>query len=255
MGIDFRIQALGEVDSTNALVKQAIARGEAEGLVVQALRQTAGYGRLGHSWESPEGGLYCSVLLRPQVSDEVLATLPLVVGMTVRDACEAMGAATGPAGSTAAFALKWPNDVFMEDQGRTLFEDLHYKKLALDKPYVKVAGISCERYLDGVCIGIGVDAQVLPGAPAPEAMLEELLRLFAPRYDRWLATGFAPFVSEFSQHHLLEGMEVTVEDAFGRVQARGVVQSVNTQGQLVIAAATGETRAVSSGEAHIAMAE
>ncbi|HBO61406.1 MAG TPA: biotin--[acetyl-CoA-carboxylase] ligase, partial [Olsenella sp.] len=35
---------------------------------VAARRQTAGRGRRGHVWESPEGNLYLSVLLRPRVA-------------------------------------------------------------------------------------------------------------------------------------------------------------------------------------------
>ena len=65
-GFSFRIALHEEVASTNDEVKRALEAGEPEGLVVRALLQVSGYGRQGRSWTSPEGGLYCSLLLRPQ---------------------------------------------------------------------------------------------------------------------------------------------------------------------------------------------
>src|SRR5699024_199764 len=76
--LSFRSVLCDEVSSTNDEVKRAIDAGEAEGLVVRALRQSGGYGRQGRVWASPEGGLYCSLLLRPQVTPAALPTLSLV---------------------------------------------------------------------------------------------------------------------------------------------------------------------------------
>ncbi len=58
MGGLFRLQAYGEVPSTNEIVKRAIEEGEPEGLAVGARVQTAGYGRQGRAWSSPDGGMY-----------------------------------------------------------------------------------------------------------------------------------------------------------------------------------------------------
>lgn len=61
----FEVTRFGEVDSTNEHIKRLIAQGAPEGTVVIAETQTGGYGRRGHAWSSPQGGLYLSVLLRP----------------------------------------------------------------------------------------------------------------------------------------------------------------------------------------------
>lgn len=103
----FRIRLLDETPSTNDEVKRALEAGEAEGLVVRARRQVAGYGRQGRAWTSPEGGLYCSLLLHPQVEPVVLPTLSLVVGIAVRRAIAALvGVSAGE-----VVKIKWPNDV------------------------------------------------------------------------------------------------------------------------------------------------
>ena len=58
------------VDSTNTVCKSLAAQGAPSGTAVIARRQTAGRGRMGRSFESPEGlGLYLSVLWRPAAPD------------------------------------------------------------------------------------------------------------------------------------------------------------------------------------------
>ncbi|MFR1637678.1 MAG: biotin--[acetyl-CoA-carboxylase] ligase [Eggerthellaceae bacterium] len=99
--------------------------GEPEGLVVRALRQVSGYGRQGRSWTSPEGGLYCSLLLRPQVAPRELPTLSLVVGMAVRRALVALAGAR----AEEAVRIKWPNDVVLA-QRRAMHDFLKQPKFA-----------------------------------------------------------------------------------------------------------------------------
>lgn len=103
----FRIRSYDEVTSTNDVVKEAIDAGVPEGEVVCARVQTAGYGRQGRSWSSPAGGLYLSVLLRPDVPVAQLPTLSLVAGIAVRRALTRL---TG----SDAIQLKWPNDVVLQ---------------------------------------------------------------------------------------------------------------------------------------------
>ena len=85
-----KLTVIDEVTSTNEVVKEALREGKAEGLVVRARRQSGGYGRQGRGWDSPEGGLYMSLLLRPDVAGSGLATLSLVAGLSVQRALAAM---------------------------------------------------------------------------------------------------------------------------------------------------------------------
>ena len=87
-----KLTVLDEVTSTNEVVKNALREGKAEGLIVRARRQLSGYGRQGREWDSPEGGLYMSILLRPDVAGSGLATLSLVVGLSVQRALGQVGA-------------------------------------------------------------------------------------------------------------------------------------------------------------------
>lgn len=121
--------------------------GAPDGTAVVAARQTAGRGRMGRHFESPEGmGLYLSMLWRPVTSPEGL--LPLTA-MASASAAEAIRRVTG-----ADVGIKWPNDLV-----------LHGKKLA---------GILTESALTGsggvayVVIGIGVNLWQKPSDFSPE---------------------------------------------------------------------------------------
>ena len=96
----------GAVDSTNNVAKQLAQQGAPHGTVVLSHKQTAGRGRMGRRFESPEGGIYVSILLRPQLpaQEGVRLTLGACVGV-----CRAMEQAGGLQGR-----IKWVNDVYLE---------------------------------------------------------------------------------------------------------------------------------------------
>jgi len=94
------------VTSTMDEVAALAASGEPEGTVVVANEQTAGRGRSGRTWiGAPGAGLFCSILLRPKLAPSYLQTLPLIVGVAVAEALEAI--------APIQCQLKWPNDVLI----------------------------------------------------------------------------------------------------------------------------------------------
>jgi BirA family biotin operon repressor/biotin-[acetyl-CoA-carboxylase] ligase len=97
------------------------------GTVVVANRQRDGRGRFGRRWNSEEGGLYFSFLLRAEDFKELLP-LPLVVGYGVLLQIERKGFKP---------MLKWVNDVYI-----------------LGK---KVCGVLVERSKEKVVVGVGIN--------------------------------------------------------------------------------------------------
>ena len=181
----YRLERLDAVASTNTMVKDAIRAGEPEGLVVGALRQTAGYGRQGRTWESPYGGLYQSFLLRPHVPASDMPTVALMAALAVRDAMTGLldsmqgddadaqmpFAIAATADSPAkTIQVKWPNDVVRvdargdeldaaassdaSDGNSDMVPDTRDDKLR------KLCGISSEAVGGALCIGIGVNVFV-----------------------------------------------------------------------------------------------
>ena len=88
----FAITVYSEVTSTNTLLREAAENGAPEWTVIVAESQTAGRGRRGHSFWSPEGtGLYLSVLLRPALpTAEVIPLLTPAAAVAAARAIEAI---------------------------------------------------------------------------------------------------------------------------------------------------------------------
>ena len=94
----------GVVTSTNDIAVEAARKGAEHGWAVCADVQTAGRGRRGHSWASPMGSLYISLVLRPDVPMQMIMGLPAVTGLGVLDALEGLGL-------SGRVGIKWPNDI------------------------------------------------------------------------------------------------------------------------------------------------
>ena len=160
--------------------QRMLAGNDGEGAVAVAEEQTEGRGRLGRSWEAPEGtSVLVSVLLLPAVQAARLPELSLVAGGAV---AEAIVEVTG-----IEPTIKYPNDVLIA--GR------------------KVAGILAESSEGRVVLGIGVNAnqtrEQLPaeaqteptslrlelGEPVNRVQLLAAILLQLERaYDAWVAT-------------------------------------------------------------------
>lgn len=140
----FDLYGCGNVSSTNNLIRTAIHEGISERICVIAETQDGGYGRQGRSWSSPEGGLYMSLLLRPDADrersddDGPIAPLSMIVALSVKDALSGIVDES----SAADIAIKWPNDVVV-GYGHDGFR--------------KLCGISLEGIDNALCIGIGVN--------------------------------------------------------------------------------------------------
>ena len=100
------MQVYPEIDSTNKAAKQAAVNGRAEhGSFVLAARQTAGRGRRGRSFYSPEdAGIYLSVILEPQgnLQENLLLTAEAAVAVY-----KAVKEVTG-----IELDIKWVNDLY-----------------------------------------------------------------------------------------------------------------------------------------------
>lgn len=102
--VTWTFQELDDVGSTQAVAKGLAAMDAPEGTTVVAKTQSKGQGRLGRPWISPVGGLYMSLILRPQnLSRPELTTLIAAVAV-VRGIKQATG--LNP-------LIRWPNDVMV----------------------------------------------------------------------------------------------------------------------------------------------
>ncbi len=125
--------------STNAEAKR-IAPWAENGTVVVAEVQTSGRGRMERSWHSPKGGVWMSVILKPQIPPNLAPRVNMAAAVAVARALEGLYG--------LEVRIKWPNDLLVG--GR------------------KVSGILTEigaemDLLDYAVVGIGINANLDPG--------------------------------------------------------------------------------------------
>jgi BirA family biotin operon repressor/biotin-[acetyl-CoA-carboxylase] ligase len=231
----------GETASTNDIAATLAEHGASEGTTVIAARQTAGRGRLGRTWFSPEGaGLYLSLVCR---NPDAAPLLTLAGGVAV--------AAGVRAASGLPVFIKWPNDVVVGDM----------------RPR-KLAGILAEAStgadgLQYVILGIGINLR--PAAYPPElagkatsietelgraadspAVLAETLAAFRELVDQ-LARGDRGQVLARWRALAPSSRGAMVEWTTSAGDRRGISAGIDDEGALLVKVG-GRTERIISGE-------
>lgn len=225
----YAVTVMEEIPSTNAALKEMASASAGTTLIAE--RQTAGRGRLGRSFHSPDGGLYLSTLLRP--ADPNPGRITCCAAVAAARAIESLCA--------AKVDIKWVNDLYLN--GR------------------KLAGILAEGVflpdgtLTAVVLGIGVNVGVTDfpdelssiatslGNEGFALTREDVAAAFLNELSRVLTDPTA--MSEYRRRNLVTGRQVTVVQ--GNRTYTATAEGITDDGHLVVRTADGVV-ILSSGE-------
>lgn len=226
------------ISSTMDIARKMVRDRVNDGMVIVAGEQTSGRGRFERRWLSPSGtSLSLSIILHPALA--LLPQLNMAASLAVVQSIERL-ASLNP-------VIKWPNDVLIDGK--------------------KVSGILIESIFDGneleaTIVGIGINVKMAP-YEFPEisaiatslsvesgseisrrsvlySLLEEFDQLYQELkrggaiYDRWLAR--------------LETLGKLVQVRWGDTVEEGYVESINTDGSLVLKRHDGSLITMVAGE-------
>lgn len=261
-----------ETDSTNLQAQLAAMKGAADGTLVVAEKQTAGRGRRGRVWESPDvGNVYFTLLLKPDFAPEAASKLTLLMAYAVKCAVE----------QYVPCAIKWPNDIVAEGK--------------------KVCGILTELRLEGtaihhVVIGVGINVSRQDFAPelsdkatsleevctdkgiviSRSQLIADVLKVFEEEYEnyrgacrrQWTKRGndrnidkhqkemqscneseWEAFIDKYNACLVNKDREVCVLDPKG--EYRGIARGINQEGELLVELSDGTINAVYAGEVSV----
>ena len=217
---------LPEARSTNTYLS-TIASTTAHGTVVYTLRQTAGRGQRGNSWESEDGkNITFSMLIRPSVAPSQQFFISEAAALAVARTLDKYIADGG-------VSVKWPNDVYWHDK--------------------KICGMLIEHSLSGgrinsSILGIGVNInqqQFLSDAPNPVSMaqvlghevdrgqlMEKLVARFGEYYALIVDGAYADIAALYLQHLYRRDDFYKYRDSEGEFEAR--VVEVEDDGHLIL---------------------
>ena len=214
------------------------ARAGKPGDVFVADEQTAGRGRLDHTWISQPGkNLMLSVVLDVAgIAPPEVATLPLVVGLAAATATSLL--------LLRQTWIKWPNDVMA--CGR------------------KLAGVLCERHGENVIAGVGINVNQkvfapeialratsllqIDGRERPlEMVLCAFLKTLSPFCDDWRRGGFPALHPLVAACDWLKGRSVSVlQTDTDSAPVSGLCGGIQSDGTLLVGGTS-----VFAGEAHV----
>lgn len=217
-------QVFEEIDSTNEYLLKHYRTLE-QGSVCLAERQTAGRGRRGRTWYSPESeNVYFSLLWRYEATEiSQVSALSLVVALVLAEAFEAL--------NIPDIQIKWPNDIYY--QGK------------------KMGGILIENRLDntgsylviGVGLNLGMDQVDQNVVNQPYADLKsyhldrnQLLVKILPELQKNLKiyplVGFEHYLERWQQYDIFHGKPVKL--IAGETEIHGISQGINEHGELLL---------------------
>lgn len=229
------IQVFDVLDSTNTYAKKLAADGTEKDALIIAKQQTAGRGRCGHSFYSPDkGGLYMSILLKPQKS---FVDVSLYTVCAANAVCAAIESLCGKNPQ-----IKWVNDIFLDGK--------------------KICGILTEATLnmesgvtDSVIIGVGVnvstadfpdDIAQIAGSLDGTATRSRLAAAVTEGLYNELSLQPEEIIARYRNRSLVIGKEVTfVRNGEGFA---AVATGIADNGELEVRLKSGETLLLNSGE-------
>ncbi|OJJ12165.1 biotin--[acetyl-CoA-carboxylase] ligase [Alphaproteobacteria bacterium AO1-B] len=237
---DFLYEAYETVGSTNALCLERAVSGHPGNLWIRAGIQTAGRGRRGRAWTSPQGNLFASVLLIDPSPLARIGELPLLSAVALAEAVDKA------AGTLQLVSLKWPNDLLVD--GAKLSGILLEAETLKDGRLAAVMGfgVNCVSHPDPALyratdlrsLGYQVSADSLFAALA-EALAKYLVIWHQP-------DGFDRIRRQWLKRAAHLGQMITVRAA--QEEITGIFDDLDASGHLVLRLDNGQKRTVYAGD-------
>ena len=227
--IDFYL--LDTVDSTNTFAKEKSLNKDY--LVVISEQQTAGRGRQGKEWYSPNAGnIYMTIKFR----DKNPAPLSLIIGLLISEAMDSVS------GQKINAELKWPNDLLINKK--------------------KICGILIESEMNAdeveFIVGIGINyalpkkeswwgeigelADILPREKLMNSILENIINYKENGYKNWK--------DAWEKRCMHIGIELQALSNNQKDTDIGIFKGINEEGKMLLQTERG-LKIISSGECSI----
>ena len=230
-----QIHYFPEVTSTMDAAMALAREGCADFTVVVAGRQTKGRGRLQRIWQSFEGGLFFTIVLRPDIPPAWGSRINLAAAVDCAETLREMFAID--------VKVKWPNDILFRER--------------------KLAGIllQMEAEVDKITfmnIGIGLNVNNAPETEVPTAVSlkdilgqtvsrKDILSKFLDRFEtRMKLKDLQGVIGQWKSLNVTLHRRVTIVTI--REQIKGMAVDIDDNGGLVVRLDNGETRTVIFGD-------
>ena len=233
------------VHSTNLVAKDLALQGASEGTLVIAGRQTAGVGRCGRTFFSPDGGIYMSLILRPTQSKADFLFITVAAAVALSQSIERL--------SGKKCYIKWVNDIYIDD--KKVCGILTQGRFSLDGNIPEYAvlgvGINLVTPKDGFPDEIsGIAGSVFDKESVPPKVKAELTADFCERFFSFYDyMESKTFLEEYRLRSYLTGKKIEYGGADG-VLHTATVTGIDDNARLIVRE-NGKTVKLNSGDIKI----
>jgi BirA family transcriptional regulator, biotin operon repressor / biotin---[acetyl-CoA-carboxylase] ligase len=231
----FSVDYHDSIGSTNDRARELAIDGASD-VVVLADEQTGSRGRLEREWSSPPGGVWLSILSRPDIGPARAPLYTLAAAVSTTRAAREAGVDA---------RIKWPNDVVVP-----VDDDGAYRKLAGILTEMEGETDRIEWIVPGIGVNANIDADDLPPeatsirAEAGDVDRRAFVQRLLEEFDRY-RTDLEAVVPAWRELALTLGQRVRIDRPAGELVGEAV--DVTEHGALVVDA-EGTRETVSAGD-------
>lgn len=223
-----------ETASTNLEAKR-LAPLSAEGTTVFARRQTSGRGRVGRAFESPEGGIYMTMLIRPR--DPVCLTMAAAVAVS-RALKKKLGIRP---------EIKWVNDVYCG--GKKVCGILAEGAAAGGELKYAAVGVGLNYQSPQFSGSLGEKAGSLYPGTEPPVCISEMAAALADELFAALSSPADPSIyREYREESMLIGRRISI---LREGEPEATALDVTPEGHLLVRLDDGRTEELFCGEVSV----
>jgi BirA family biotin operon repressor/biotin-[acetyl-CoA-carboxylase] ligase len=234
-GRESNIHYFSELPSTMDTAKDLARKNCPDFTVVVAGRQTQGRGRLNRQWVSDDGGLYFTLVLRPDIPVPISSRVNFLASLTLARVLRDM--------YRIEAAVKWPNDILVDD--RKLSGMLSELEAEADRVFFINIGMGINVNNDPT--GVEAGAISLKTILGRESSRIKLLSGFLDEFeDRLKNAEFENVISEWKRYTVTLQRQVRIVTR--REVTEGLAVDVDENGALVLELSDGTKKIIVYGD-------
>jgi BirA family biotin operon repressor/biotin-[acetyl-CoA-carboxylase] ligase len=234
-GRESNIHYFSELPSTMDTAKDLARKNCPDFTVVVAGRQTQGRGRLNRQWVSDDGGLYFTLVLRPDIPVPISSRVNFLASLTLARVLRDM--------YRIEAAVKWPNDILVDD--RKLSGMLSELEAEADRVFSINIGMGINVNNDPT--GVEAGAISLKTILGRESSRIKLLSGFLDEFeDRLKNAEFENVISEWKRYTVTLQRQVRIVTR--REVTEGLAVDVDENGALVLELSDGTKKIIVYGD-------
>ncbi len=241
----YDIHYFDEIDSTNTYLKTLAHEDIDKRCIVVSAKQLKGRGRRGRIFESPNGGIYFSLLINSDDNNDNNLLITSIASVAISRAIEKV--------CKVDTKIKWVNDIYIEDKKvcGILTEGIIDMEVGKIKSMIVGIGINFStpmeefpKELQDIVTSIYRDEDSIPKHINRNLLVKEIVEEI---YNIWEYLPNKDFLDEYRSKSNVIGNKVTLYNKDNTIDL-AIAKSINDKAHLIVELENGEIKEIGTGE-------